>query len=91
MKKINKNHVIIGIYNILIVLFILTIDWSDWGGIIGSLILMFLILIFNPILNFIIYRKEKDKFIHIFISYILTILVPIIFYLLKAGLIDNAF
>jgi len=91
MKKINKKHIIMGIYNILIVLFILTIDWSDWGGIIALPILIFLILIFNPILNFIVYRKEKDKSIHIFVSYIITILVAIIFYVLKAVLIDNVF
>ncbi len=91
MKKINKKHAIIGVFNILIVLIILTIDWSDWGGIVALPILMFLVLIFNPILNFIIYRKEKDKGIHIFVSYIITLIVAIIFYVLKAVLIDNVF
>ena len=91
MKKLNSKNKSIFIYNLIILLFILITDWSDWGGIIAVPILAFLLLILNLILNLILYRKEKDKGLKFFISYIITLFVGIGFFVLKAVIIDKMF
>lgn len=91
MEKINKKHKIIFIYNLIIIVFILITNWSDWGGIIAVPILAFLLLVLNLIISFILYRKENDKGIKFFISYIITLFIGIVFFVLKAVIIDEMF
>ena len=78
-----KSNVILVIYNILIALFIIIIDWNDWGGIVYFPILFILVLFVTPILTLILYRKSENKGAITLKSYFTTIILSTVLYLFK--------
>lgn len=65
------------IFNIVIMYFIVITDFNDWGGIIMGPIITLAILVINPILILIMFRKYKNKGIIVFVSLITTIILSL--------------
>jgi len=80
-NKIKK--LIIAIYDFIIILSVLATDWNDWGGVIMLPILFILVLLINPVITWICYRKNQNKAKIILINYIVLIVVSVITYFLK--------
>ena len=78
-----KSNVILIIYNILIGLFIIIIDWNDWGGVIALPILIGIVLVITPILTLILYRRSENKPLVILKSFIITIVMSTILFFIK--------
>lgn len=77
ISKKNNPYKIIALifYNCIIVYLILTTDFSDWGGLIMGPIVSLMIFIGNPLLTWLLFRKNNNKGKIIFISFISTIIL----------------
>ncbi|MBQ7136502.1 MAG: hypothetical protein IJO43_00815 [Bacilli bacterium] len=62
-------------YNFIIVYLILSTDSSDWGGLIMGPIVFIMIFIGNPLLTWILFRKNTNKGKIICISFMLTFIL----------------
>ncbi|MBR5227330.1 MAG: hypothetical protein IKV94_01665 [Clostridia bacterium] len=78
-----KESLMLIIYNILIALFILYIDWNDWGGIIALPMLIAIVFVITPVLTLILYRKSTDKATMVFKNFLITFVISIVLFILR--------
>jgi hypothetical protein len=65
--KTSKKYFILFITNFIIAILGFLVDWDSWGAIIPGVIILVIMWIINPILTFIVFKKDSNKFLRVLI------------------------